>query len=281
MVTIRRFTPADLPLAQTLVAGETWNLTEADLRRLVNLDPEGGFVALEGDEQAGVAFGLTYATTGWVHSVIVDSRWRGRGIGGRLTAAVVDHLRARGIATIKLDATSMGLPVYTRLGFRKEFQVNTFSGEPRLTSSVPKGIGALTPEHAPEVLELDRLSFGDDRGRLLRALLEEFPDLAAVRRGRGGKITGYALARPVVGGHFLGPIVADPGDLRGVVGMATMLLRRARAKRVHIYIPSLVPGAERLPAALGLDAHATTVRMTLGPPVAEVGIWGEGSHAKG
>ncbi len=281
MATLRPFTPADLPFAQALVAGETWSLTEADLKRLVNLDPDGGFVALEGGERTGVAFGLTYATTGWIHSVIVDHRWRGRGIGGQLTAAVVDYLQGRGISTIKLDATSMGFPVYTRLGFRKEFQVTTFSGEPRLTSSVPRDVGALAPKHTPEVLELDRLSFGDDRGRLVRALLGEFPDLASVRRGHDGKIAGYALARPVVGGHFLGPIVADPDDLVGVVGMATLLLRRARAERVHIYVPSLVPGADQLPGALGLGASATTVRMTLGPPVGEVGIWAEGSHAKG
>ena len=55
---------------------------------------------------------------GWVAMILVDPESRGRGIG----TAIMSELLARttGLASVGLDATPLGRPVYERLGFRPQ-----------------------------------------------------------------------------------------------------------------------------------------------------------------
>ena|SRR5579872_3466673 len=54
---------------------------------------------------------------GYITSVYVVPEGRGRGLGQRLTQACIDWGRARGCRVIRLGASSMGLPMYLRMGF--------------------------------------------------------------------------------------------------------------------------------------------------------------------
>ncbi|MFL5263969.1 MAG: GNAT family N-acetyltransferase [Anaeromyxobacteraceae bacterium] len=54
--------------------------------------------------------------TAWIYDVIVERSWRGRGLGRRVTALVLDHPAVRGAPIVKL-ATKDAQGLYARLGF--------------------------------------------------------------------------------------------------------------------------------------------------------------------
>src|SRR5207253_338766 len=70
-----------------------------------------------------------YGRAGWVGMVLVDPEFRRRGVATALMGAALDHLRRRGVTTVKLDATPAGRSVYERLGFEPESLLRRWAGE--------------------------------------------------------------------------------------------------------------------------------------------------------
>lgn len=54
---------------------------------------------------------------GWVQTVVVDPRWRRRGLGTLVMGHALDWLRGRGASAVVLQTTGSGAPLYRRLGF--------------------------------------------------------------------------------------------------------------------------------------------------------------------
>jgi ribosomal-protein-alanine N-acetyltransferase len=83
-------------------------------------------VAQIGGEVVGDAIGLIRkhksGVTGRVYSLVVDSRFRGMGIGAKLFAAIVRKLESRGAARIYLEVAHdnrTAIAIYERFGFRR------------------------------------------------------------------------------------------------------------------------------------------------------------------
>jgi GNAT superfamily N-acetyltransferase len=60
---------------------------------------------------------------GYVSSLYVRPRWRGRGIGGRLLATALEFCRRSGVDTVVLWPSQRGIPLYQRHGFRRVGEV--------------------------------------------------------------------------------------------------------------------------------------------------------------
>lgn len=65
----------------------------------------------------GVGATIEHGDTAWLAHVIVHPNHRKKGIGGKLTKALIAAAKARNFQTILLDATDLGCPVYLRVGF--------------------------------------------------------------------------------------------------------------------------------------------------------------------
>jgi GNAT superfamily N-acetyltransferase len=75
------------------------------------------FGAYRGSRQVGVARVVTdFATFGWICDVFVDETERGRGVGGRLMAAITSDPRLRDLRRLVL-ATRDAHELYARYGF--------------------------------------------------------------------------------------------------------------------------------------------------------------------
>src|SRR5690242_17103555 len=114
------------------------SLTNEDLPQVSGLQPEGwpsiipsyqfylqsSFcfpLKLSVDNQlAGVGTAIVHANTAWLAHIIVDPRQRNKGIGTDITKALIQLAEKYYCRTILLLATTLGEPVYTKLGFRKE-----------------------------------------------------------------------------------------------------------------------------------------------------------------
>src|SRR5437764_9593530 len=120
-VEIRLLVEDDLPAALRLKELARWNQTEADWLRLLRLEPRGCFAAAVGGRVVGTATTTTYGRElAWVGMVLVDPEYRRRGIASRLMSAALAYLDDGAVATVKLDATPDGHPVYEKLGFETE-----------------------------------------------------------------------------------------------------------------------------------------------------------------
>ncbi len=175
--TIRRMTPDDLPFANALRQAAGWNQTLEDWRRFLDLEPEGCFVAMWHGEPAGTATTLVHGPDlAWIGMVLVRPKVRRLGIGRALLLHCIDHLRARGIRCVKLDATPLGKPVYERLGFKEEWMSSRWEHPGLALGQVAPG--SIRPVRAGDlsiggvVSDLDTLAFGTPRTRLLTALAE-------------------------------------------------------------------------------------------------------------
>lgn len=80
--------------------------------------PEVHFLGLLDGEPVGTASLLTAGGAAGIYNITTIERARGRGIGAALTARAVQAGRERGMEVATLQASTMGRPVYERLGFR-------------------------------------------------------------------------------------------------------------------------------------------------------------------
>ena len=196
-VNIRLLFESDISAAMKLKEAAGWNQTEADWRRLIKLEPNGCFAAIENDRLVGTTTTTTYGDDlAWIGMVLVDPQYRRRGIATRLMETALAYLDGK-VAVIKLDATAEGSPVYEKFGFKAESLVERWRGAVE-SRSVGRDDMAVNLE---ELLALDRRAFGADRSRLIKSLFDDSP--VRVRNG-----SGYALARAGTRATYIGPVVA-------------------------------------------------------------------------
>lgn len=189
--------PAHASAAITLSNAANWNQTEEDWRRVIELAPDGCFgIETDGDLVATSTTTCYGTKLAWIGMVLTRPDCRGRGYAHRLMERLIEHLEAHGVEWMKLDATDMGYPLYSRLGFADESVVERWLGTGR---DFPVTAGAFAPDTA-----LDLEAFGADRS----VLLDRLAPLGAASVG-----SSYAMGRAGHVAHFFGPAVArDPCD---------------------------------------------------------------------
>ena len=181
MISNRTMTPADLPVAMRLSSQAGWNQIESDWRRFLAMQPDGCFMA----DFDGIAVGTTVACifddVAWIAMVLVDPAVRGRGIGTALVRHALEFLDGTGIASVRLDATSLGQPLYEKLGFRSQYNLARYEGMP--TRSIDVKAQATIREGWPgdvdEIMRLDRATTRTNRRKFVERLIAERPSLAA------------------------------------------------------------------------------------------------------
>ena len=114
----RPLSPDDVPAGLELCRQAGWNQTGEDWRAFLALSPATCRAAWVDGRVAGTVTVLPYGSFAWIGMVLVDQAARGRGLG---TALLEEALAIVGPAgTACLDATPLGRPVYSGLGFRAD-----------------------------------------------------------------------------------------------------------------------------------------------------------------
>jgi GNAT superfamily N-acetyltransferase len=217
------------------------------------------FVADVDGRPVGASACIAFNGTGWIGAVGVVPEARNQGIGGALTEVAVEWLRRAGADSVLLQATTLGRPVYERLGFVAEGEYVMLSG-PGLPHDRPRpaGIRAGRPQDLDAVIELDRAATGEDRGELLRAV---WPAGALVAIADGELLGFHATSGAGPGGA----IVASHGN----AGAALVDGARALfAPGDHMApVPHANRAARNALRQRGYREATRTTRMRLGPAV--------------
>lgn len=278
MLQIRPMNVADVPLGMRLKRQAGWNQVEADWRRLLELEPEGCFVAEYKGTPAGTVASCLFDEVGWVALLLVDESQRRQGIGTALMQHLLAWLEQRGVRSIRLDATPLGQPLYEKLGFSVDYSLSRYCGVLPAAHPVPL-VQPVSLSQLEDVIELDRSVYGVGRARLLERLFAEYPRSLRVIE-RDSQILGYVAVRPGSEALHVGPCVALP-----VAGPAlfTDVCARFAGRRVYIDIPEGNAAARALAESMGLQPQRQLVRMTRGDRVAEQveKIWASSGPEKG
>jgi GNAT superfamily N-acetyltransferase len=284
VIEIRLMNARDLPLGMRLKDQAGWNQTEADWRRLLDLQPAGCFVAELDGVPVGTTAVCTFGPVAWVAMVLVEESVRGRGIGTALMEHALAFLDRQSVRTVRLDATSLGRPVYEKLGFVEEYLLHRYAGvlPPAGEAAARPGDGTVSaarPEHLDGVFEVDRAVTVTDRRSLLQRLFSERPEAGRVVT-REDQVLGYLSWRPGSKAVQIGPCVArgDAGPL-----LLADAWRRHAGQRVFIDIPADNPAAVAAATAQGLTAQRPLLRMCRGPRLGErcTEIWASSGPEKG
>ncbi len=211
---IRPLTEADIDAGLALCRIAGWNHVPEDWQTYRACGAM--FVAQEAGAVFATAAAIAYDTDlAWIGVVLTHPDFRGRGAATGLMQTCVDHLRGRGVRSIKLDASDMGKPIYQRLGFVDEQPIIRYRGA---AGGGGPACREIRDDHWPAIASLDSQAFGADRLLLLRRIHGQAGVVSVLVESQG-RLAAYAMARPGQLASYVGPLVAtDPAAAREAAG---------------------------------------------------------------
>lgn len=230
-IALRPMQTTDIGPALKLTQQLGWPHSKQDWR--FHLDLGAGIAAIGPDGAViGTTLWWTYGTNaGSLGLIVVDPRYQGRGIGGRLMQRALAEIGPR---SLQLVATAVGLKLYQRHGFEPVGMIEQLQGELSAVQALPQAPDTrLRPLQAGDLAtlcKLDSRALRLDRSKLLQALL-------AVADGcvleRGGHPVGFALARAAGRGTTIGPVIAaDQSDAK--LMLSALLAGRSGFCRIDV-----------------------------------------------
>jgi GNAT superfamily N-acetyltransferase len=202
----------DIQNALSLINTEGWGYASEEIERMLRLDPGGSFLYGKGPLLAVVTC-VTYGRTGVIGHLVVSKCARGQKIGRTMLQKAIDYFSSQKVDSILLYATDEGARLYEKFGFRSLRHTHcAYAVVTGKDASHSRSVCELVkPDDLEEIVEVDSRLFGDDRGKLLRMLLSEFPQ-HSFKLERNGRIVGFALGRASPMGFDVGPWACLTGD---------------------------------------------------------------------
>lgn len=206
---IREMRVQDLDEAMGLKSAEGWNQTRSDWELILIYNPGLCLVAIAEDRVIATVTAFSYeGKFAWIGMMLVDRRFRRKGISHRLMLEIIQRLGEK--QTIRLDATPAGQMVYERLGFVKEYSLFRWvrpAGIPEKVDQKASNVIQINSKDLQELILWDNNVFGADRKEVLAYLLSSCPQGAFCIKP-GDKIKGFIFCRE--GSKYLqiGPLIA-------------------------------------------------------------------------
>lgn len=274
-------TKSDFAFCSRLVQEAGWNQSEADWDRAMQLGHEGCFVAELDGQPVATTTTCRFGNVAWIAMVLVDTRARNRGIGQQIVGHAVDYLEQLGAATIRLDATRFGQGLYTKLGFKPEYELVRFAGICAERDAF-RGMTsrAFPPDEATlQITALDRLITATPREGFLRMLMQQAPFEHLT--DENGQLTAYSGTRQGRNATQIGPAAALTADAGAQV--CDLVSAGLAGQSIYIDIPVLNDAAMRWAISQGFSEQRRFVRMFKGARLSDKPelMWASSGPEKG
>lgn len=260
--TIRLMEERDIDFALEQTAREGWDIAAGGFQMHLHDDPAGCFIAERDGRRAGMITSTRCGGVAFIGNLIVEPAHRRQGIGETLMRRAMDHLREQGVCRLALEADAPGVKLYRRLGFEDAFQSLRFeaTSPPRPAASEAREVEPLTGDNLQEIARFDARHFGDDRSRILAALLQCAPAAFCMRRD--DEPIGYIITQTFEGGVRIGPAVAVGTEASAA--LLDAVLARLDAARFTVGIPAPNRDGALLLRARGFEPRTSCLRMVRG-----------------
>lgn len=146
-----------------LSADEGWRVPEIELSLFMGAWAPYAHV-LDDDGFCGLITAVPYEKSAWIGNLIVPADFRGRGYGTDLFKFALKDLLKRGVESVWLTASELGLAIYERAGF---VVVDSIERWIRPVLKAPETCEVYTEKSNRALLSADRAAWGEDRSRLL------------------------------------------------------------------------------------------------------------------
>jgi ribosomal protein S18 acetylase RimI-like enzyme len=295
MLYINKFRTEDFDFVANLYATENWGYLPSDIRRFMEWEPDGCFIAEIDGKYVGHVFSISYGHLGWIGLLRVDPKHRNRGIGSELTRKAISYLRSKGAKTVKLEAVQEAVNLYRRLGFKEEFDslrlkalvqiVPLIEYTSILTPSARVEIRPMNNEDIPSIAVLDSIYFGASRIKVLNTLFQDFPHLCFVAVARD-RLLGYAMCRKSASGIYrIAPWVCDPESPKVAEKLLVACLRSVGENSIAMLgIPAVNDQAVEIAKKFGFQIVDVCRRMYIRQEIVKdntKGIFAIGGSEKG
>ena len=171
-VTVHPLTAADVVVVDPMLtaAYERPASMANTLSSYLQLQPDGWFLARYDGVPVGMGGVIIYGDLARIGLVATHPDYQRRGIGRLVMEHLLRWASDRGATTVRLDASPVGAPLYSRLGFVTDDYVQvyvcpaSFMGAVAATraASAADGVAPLRLAHLPEVIAFDSERFGAD-----------------------------------------------------------------------------------------------------------------------
>jgi ribosomal protein S18 acetylase RimI-like enzyme len=258
MQKIAAMTTTDIDFAISMTDHEQWRYLPGDIQRLIDLTPDGCFIARDNNERVGMVTSTVFNDYAFIGTLIVQNKCRGRRIGEALMHHTIDFLQSQNIRTIELDGVFPAVSLYRRLGFQDKYLSLRFK---RLPAAIAEEPASKKSPNAAELSRFDLKQTGIDRRNVLNRYSQEFADSLFVHST--GNIAGYAFVRPRAGGIYaIGPFVA--ADSKAAEAILTNILSVYGDHPIAIGVPQPNLDSVRILLDHGFIFTQPSVRMYLG-----------------
>lgn len=196
-IILRKMTLADIPLGMELKSLAGWNQLEADWKMLLEAGGDNFVASLDGHD-AGTVISIPYQDRfTWIGMVLVDPKAKRKGVGKALLNTSIEIAKPKG--AVRLDATAEGFGLYSRLGFRTEYELvrmvrRAAVPRPEQNTRSMGHVSQILQDELGSITRLDTPVFGADRSRILRHLHRRNPEYALCRRDKGS-VRAYCLGQ--------------------------------------------------------------------------------------
>ncbi|MFK5973156.1 MAG: GNAT family N-acetyltransferase [Flavobacteriaceae bacterium] len=210
-IRVRQMQRSDLKAVMQIKKAENWNQTQEDWLFLLRSNPEYCLVALIKNQVIGTVTAINYQNkVAWIGMMLVAIDFRGMGVSKLLINTVIHKLKD--CASIKLDATPVGIPVYKKLGFVKEYEISRMvSTNLHIIDDNQQGgtiynLSPLSESELSNIASLDASLFGVNRSDLFRFLLGSRKEIC-LQIKEENQLKGYVLGRNGSNYIQIGPLM--------------------------------------------------------------------------
>ena len=265
MLQIITMSNEDLPFAVQITSQMRWNLVEDDFKFMMELEPEGCFVATDNSERIGLATTINYGDIGWFGNLVVNKTHRNKGAGSKLVKHSIEYLLRKHVKTVGLYAYENRIHFYNRLDFKydSDFIVMKGKGFPSPSNSNAK---RAQQSDIAKVVECDESCFGSSRRKLLEPLLSDQDNLCYTVI-ENGHVSAYVVAKVYRGMAELGPLVCPAGRNSLAVDLLKTVLDKLNGVEVSLFLPTKEATTINMLEGKGFTGEFRVVRMFHGLPV--------------
>lgn len=238
---------------------------EDDFKFMMELEPEGCFVAVDNSKRIGLATTISYGDIGWFGNLIVNKAYRNKGAGSKLVKHSIEYLLRKHVKTVGLYAYENRIHFYNRLDFKcdSDFVAMKGKGFPSPSNSDAK---IAQGSDIAKIVEFDESCFGSSRRKLLEPILLDRDNLCyAVTEN--GHVSAYVVAKVYRGVAELGPLVCPAGRNSLALDLLKTVLDKLIGAEVSLFLPAKETATINMLEGKGFAGEFRVVRMFHGLPV--------------